>query len=236
MKRFLLAVTLFGAAILSSQAQTAPGTILLSGNVGYASSKSEVTSTGTPATVPNSTSTSQQFHFAPQAGVFLADRLAVGVLASLDQTKATQPDYYYGPGGQRTTTRTTREKLLLVGPFARYYQMVGDKAGFYGQLSGGFASSKAESTLDDVSASKLAIKSRGGFADLQPGFVFFPSDKLGLELALGSLRYFTLKDQKQDTQPAGNQLLSKTTSFEARFGLTQLTLGASFYLGGKGSN
>lgn len=211
-----------------------PGTILLSGNVGYSSHKTETVPTSSTQGASNRSFQQQQFQLVPLAGVFVAERLAVGAVAALQQVKITEPEYTYGPGGQQFGVRTARNNNLQIGPFVRYYQMVGDKAAFYGQLSGGYAGGKSRTTWEGAMVGpNITTEASGGFAALQPGFVFFPSERLGLELTVGSVSYVTMRNELVEPQQVSGWADSRYTSFEARFGLTQLTLGASVYLGGK---
>jgi hypothetical protein len=230
MKHFLLPAALLLAAA-TAQAQTAPGTWLLSGTIGYNSTKSE-----TPATqyAPVYRVETKQFSFGPRVGYFVANNLAVGLQANVELTDNQQPySYSFYPGQYQLGTETQRNSYFQAGPFVRYYLMVGEKAGFYGHLAGGYAKSKSTSKRDDpANTGSNNYEAQGGFADLTPGFVFFPTDKFGLELTLGNLGYSSTKGKQTDPAPS-NAPETRNTSLQARFGLTQLMLGASFHLGGK---
>ncbi|MCC3156012.1 outer membrane beta-barrel protein [Hymenobacter sp. 15J16-1T3B] len=225
---FLPAALLLVAA--GGRAQTAAGGLLLSGSVGYINTKGETTAPASAAL--NQTTQNQRFNFSPRVGYFLSDKLTVGLLLDLSRTKLQEPDFY--PSGQ-PVTRVTNDHLTQVGPFVRYYYAVSDKAAFYGQLAGGYAKLKEEVSYEAGGANQTTYEPKGGFADLMPGFVFFPTSKLGLELTLGSLSYNYLVGTLANANAPGINPELKVSSWEARFGLTQLMLGASFYLGGSGS-
>ena len=231
MKHLFLSTALLLAAA-SAYAQTAPGTVLLNGGIGYSSDKME-----TPATqyTPAINSENKQFSFTPRVGVFVANNLAVGLQGGFESSELRQPQAYYPGSGWLQPTYTTLIRKITafqVGPFVRYYQMVGEKAGFYGQLAGGYGKQKTKTSYDNMSSAGDTYEAKGGFADITPGFVFFPTDKFGLELTLGSLGYSSMKEKLTD--PAVNTAPeTKMTSLQARFGLSQLMLGASFHLGGK---
>jgi hypothetical protein len=61
--------------------------------------------------------------------------------------------------------------------------------------------------------------------------VFFPTPKLGLELTAGNIGYNRYRT-KPEYSPAGQTINTTTnSSFAASFGLSNLTLGASYYIG-----
>ena len=219
----LAAALLLGAG--AAQAQLSAGHILLTGSAGYSSEKdgvgdnSRIYSTG---------------EVSPQAGYFIVDNLAIGVRLSYGgssfERKMKSQDTTWSE--KNTTT------AIDFGPFVRYYKPVGEHAAFFGQLAAGFGSSTekreysgpnfpGQPTFKDKKYSMLA-------AGLSPGFTFFPTDHFGLEVSMGGLMYSKskLKD-KPDNSTDTWEDDSTATSLEARFGLQDLRIGATWYLGGK---
>lgn len=237
-KKSVLSVLLLGTAIGTAQAQTEAGKLLVSGQVNYYQSKGESTSTNPSGSVANAQQDSKQssFNFAPQIGFFVADNLALGIRGSVGSGKTieTRNDN----GSPDTYHRNDRIKGVTIGPFMRYYKMLGEKIAFYGQLAGGYQrqtqnNSSYYSGINNEEYYSSEAKSTGGFATLSPGFVFFPTPKVGLELTVGSLSYTASKSEStfQSNQSYQTSYEGNSSSFGANFGLQYLAVGASFHLG-----
>jgi len=111
--------------------------------------------------------------------------------------------------------------------------MLGDKVAFYGQLASGYQYSKQTTTADNPNLYSSRSTTQSGFAAFTPGVVFFPTNKLGLEVTVGSISYYRGKQNSRNSAPNYNNSTSHgtTSSFGANFGISQLALGASLYLG-----
>ena len=225
-----------------AQAQTEAGKVLLNGRINYSQSTNESNTTGivTNPNGPNSQKSKQSsFSFLPQIGFFVADNLAIGLSGSTSSTKQKQTQYYGGPNITPSTSASIDEyetKALSVGPFVRYYKMASEKVGFYGQLAGGYQRLKQESSttytgVNPPNGYNSDFKSTGGFASLMPGFVFFPTEKIGLELTVGNLSYYKTKGKPESTSPGQSSYEGTSSSFAADFGLQYITAGISFHLG-----
>ncbi|WP_400192696.1 hypothetical protein [Hymenobacter sp. B81] len=226
MKTYILPAALLllaGAA----QAQTSAGTIMVGGGLGASSRTYE---TDFSSTAPDSEVKVSSFSFSPQVGYFLADNLAVGVFADLNNEKATRP-VFDQRGVEYKVEETARR--TQVGPFVRYYHMVGDegKAGFYGQLAAGLQKSKDEYDTSRPNEYDESTELSGGFAAITPGFVFFPTRKFGLELTLGNLGFYSVKGETKTDNPFFQPYKTKESGVDANFGLRNLSIGAFFYLG-----
>lgn len=226
----LVMALLLGAG--AAQAQLSAGHIMLTGSAGYSSDKNGVgdrTATFTAGTI------------SPQVGYFIVENLAIGLGISYDGiTEKTKRKSLAGTGTvsyERTTT------TMSYGPFVRYYKPVGERAAFFGQLGAGFGSSKVsqknEGTDYPQQPAPTAIKDQKYSllgASLTPGFTFFPTDHFGLEISMGGLSYSRekLKDKPEGTDVPDTWEDDNTiTSLEASFGLRNLLIGATWYLGGK---
>lgn len=235
--------TIVGALALSltigaAQAQTEAGKLLVSGQVNYYNSEGESTSANPSGSVANVQQDSKQFsfNFAPQVGFFVADNLALGIRGSVGSGKTieTRNDN----GSPSTYHRNDRTKGVTIGPFVRYYKMLGEKIAFYGQLAGGYQrqtqnNSSYYSGISNEEYYSSEAKSTGSFATLSPGFIFFPTPKLGLELTVGGLSYTTSESEStfQSNQSYQTNYEGSSSSFGANFGLQYLAVGASFHLG-----
>lgn len=220
MKKLAIGFLLSGAAI-SSHAQTTAGKILLSGDMAYYANSREDSGSG------NSTKqTYRQYGISPTLGYFLRDNLAVGLTGSVGRYRN---EYENTTPGSYNSSNTSYAQS--VGPFVRYYHMVNEKFGLYGQLAGGYQHGSDRTSDNRPNAATSRSSYNGGFGSLTPGLVFFPTEKLGLQLTLGNLGYTASKgSQKQDgfTQKS----TSTIKDFNARFGLQNLAIGASFHVGG----
>ncbi|MCB2380195.1 outer membrane beta-barrel protein [Hymenobacter sp. BT635] len=237
---------IWGAAVLTllthtAQAQLGPGTILLGGSLGYSQQSREGALDNTDRRFKLNKSI--QFAIGPTAGYFLTDNLALGVSADYSITGNTQYQYLiavpvFGTGPGRVVENGTIEmktRRFNVGPMARYYAFVGEKAAFFGHLGAGYQGFRSES----ISASPLVANDSeslttgsGYYAQLAPGFVFFPSAKLGLEVSLQGLLYRRTKNETtRDDLTTPTPLKSTSSRFEAGIGLSNLQIGAAFYLG-----
>lgn len=222
----------------TAHAQTQAGKLLISGQINYAQSESEsnTTSTGLPTTIKLEAKQSG-FNFSPQLGFFVADNLVVGVVGGTTTSKRTEDriESFNGSSGVRYKYmyRNTR---VSVGPFVRYYTMVIENLGFYGQLSGGYQRQTNKNSNDSIGQNGIQNysyedRATGGYGTLTPGFVYFPTKKIGLELTLGSLLYSKVKSKQQNGQLQSGNSEGSSSEFGANFGLQSLAVGASFHLG-----
>ncbi len=219
----------FVAALLCSagaaQAQLSAGHIMLTGSAGYSSDKDGV---------GDDSYTRTTGEISPQVGYFVADNLAIGI--GLSYGGVTTKDEGENPLGKYT--RTISNTSMTVGPFARYYKPVGDHAAFFGQLGVGFGSTKRTEELEgkgfEGQTADEDIKYSLLGAQLSPGFTFFPTDHFGLEISMGGLGYNKTK-QKDKPDGAGDTWEDDNTAtgFDFNLGLQGLTIGATWYLGGK---
>ncbi|SHI42874.1 hypothetical protein SAMN02745146_0850 [Hymenobacter daecheongensis DSM 21074] len=233
MQKFVLSTLLAGATISVAQAQTKPGTVLLGGSVSYNSGKSEAT-TSQASTIPKLATdiSSRQVSFSPQVGFFVANNLVLGLNAGVSSDKTTSSqDSYSGVGTPVAYANEEILKELHLGPFVRYYHMFGEKAGLYGQVGGGYHRSTRENSSEVPFSYDSESKTTGGYANLLPGFVYFPTPKIGLELTMGNIFYSKSSYTSQVLSPNKSESKGNSNRFGANFGLHQLAVGASFHLG-----
>jgi hypothetical protein len=221
-----LSVLVVGATIQAGQAQTKSGATLLSANLSYYGTKSTDTSAGGVVGSGQSTeSETRQFSFSPQVGYFVADGLVIGFSGGLTTEHIThQQDNFQGVP-DFTYVQYQDRKSFSVGPLVRYYRMLGEKTALYGQLAGGY-----QRTADK--GNKYGSVSKGGYANLMPGFVYFPTPRIGLELTVGQLSY---TKGHSDVTRFGSGVRDSQSSYRslgASFGLRNLGLGVAFHLGG----
>ena len=178
----LFTLAFLGLTSSIAHAQTTPltkGRGLLSGSIGYHSDKYR------------GSDSQDLFNFTPTVGFFVADNVALGLNGNLQVL-----------GGNSTYSRQT---TYSVGPFARYYRVVGgsDKFALYGQGSLGYSHYNGGYNL--------------GYASITPGLAFFPIPRFGLEASLRGLSY--------------SSNFNDTHSFDFGFSLQNIQLGAAYYFG-----
>lgn len=228
MKKSIFGAIILGLSALSVQGQITAGTTLLSGSIGYSQEKREqkVSAFSTSSLeIKNEVA-----NFAPSVGYFVADNLAIGV--SLGATLRKYDDYYYvnGPYGPDYIVSEGKTRNLSGGVFGRYYKFVGEKVALYGQLGGGYQNVYISGSTDNGFPRGADNRQQGFYASLLPGIVFFPTDKLGLELTLRGATYNRLTD-KRDNPSSSVEVKNTTSNLDLGFGLNDLNLGISLYLG-----
>ncbi|OUJ70228.1 hypothetical protein [Hymenobacter crusticola] len=231
MEKFLLSALVTGAIFTNAQAQIATGTTMMGGNLNYwgPTSKNDNNQAGYSSTTKN-----KQFEISPIVGRFIAENLAIGIDArfSFSKTNSHYPIFSsnYTFAGEYYE-QIQKGRSINVGPIIRYYKFVSEKAAFYGQFSGGYTNNYISSYTSAFSNEGIytpstsgSTRSEGFYGQVSPGFVFFPINKLGLELYLPGLSYNRLIDKTDDSKRVD-------ASLGANFGLRYLQMGAFFYLG-----
>ncbi|MDU0369945.1 hypothetical protein ACFPAF_06045 [Hymenobacter endophyticus] len=229
-RSFALAIGLSFLA-LSAEAQIAQGTKLLGGSVGYNHSTTTWNNSSVPVAQRDYEQTNRSFNVSPQAGVFIADNLAAGISIGYTSQKTTTPYYSYSSSSNpEVYEQTSRNNTFSVAPFLRYYYMPTTTFGVFGHLSVNYNTSKSKTVTTGPAQQNNNGRSNGFGIGITPTLVFFPIDKLGLELSFGGIGYGRSTSKTNATR---TQAESKATSssFGAGFGLNQLSLGASYYLG-----
>lgn len=211
-KQLLLFCFLLAAKI--GIAQIEAGTILVGGDASYFQQ-----TTKTEDAQLDYTATYSNFSLQPKAGFFISENLVIGMGLSLSknaaESKTNNPSY-----------QTNKNTVQMVGfsPFSRYYKMLGERAGFFGQLTGSFL--KGTSKTEGETTHKFNSASLG----LAPGFVFFATPKISLETTIGYLGYQYQKYKTGVNSPS-NVTESTTNGFSAGVNASNVYLGINFYFG-----
>lgn len=143
----------------------------------------------------------QSFGIQPSVGFFVNDNFAIG----------TGIGYAYAESG------VTTDNSFGVAPFARLYKGDGNFK-FFGQLSVPMAWGTTEE--DDV---KLGNSANYG-VELAPGFAYFPTSKIGIELSVRGLYY-----QNSSFKPEGSDEKTSVNSFGLNANSFAPRLGVQFY-------
>jgi outer membrane protein len=188
----ILASSLFANA----QAPFSKGTISAGGSLGINTGSSKTTNNGT---VGNENS-NFGFNIGLQGQYFLTDKISLGAglgFASNSNTNKT-------PNISEVTISNTNFDF---GVFGRYYLMLDDKFGFFGQARVSLGTGTSTNETKNIPAN-TTVKNEGTNSNfginLTPGLVYFPTPRIGLEASIGNVLGFN-----STTQESGN---NKTTS------------------------
>ncbi len=205
-KVFLVTVALL--MYINSQAQTSQGSILVGAGIGFNSSNNK----NKDGDFTSKSSTSNLF---VGGGYFLDDKLALGIDLNFGSS-SNSSNQDANPDLEKTTSTT-----FGISPFARYYYMLDDKFGFFGQLAIPISSSQNKFEGDKQGSSI------GAGLELKPGMVFFPNSKFGIESSIGLLGLVNTTNKDKD----GNKTSSNSTFNLGASSATQLfNLGFRYYI------
>jgi outer membrane protein len=154
----------------------------------------------------------------PAISYFIKDDLAVGLVLGLASSKS-----------QLAGVDDSKESGLSIAPSVRYYMPISNRFKFYGQLLVPIGSEKT--TLANGAAIDVKTQTMG--VNLIPGFAFFPSQKISIELNLGSIYLYTAKTGDEKTTISGVSMLGEDLyANSANFNsFSQTLVGIKFHLG-----
>lgn len=167
MKKLLLSLVAVAGLAFTTQAQTEKGKIILGGNVGFNSTKVE----GVDKADFN-------FSVVPSVGYFVSDNFAIGTGVGYTYNKAVSDN--------------NLNEAFEVAPFGRYYVGLTDQFKFYGQLSVPLAFGTNKDVANDGKVGDKTATTTAVGVNVAPGFAFFPTKKLGIEVSFAGLGYNSL--------------------------------------------
>ena len=172
--------------MMAMNSPTQQGKWLVGANIGFNSFKAEVAGVEGVDT--------KLLLFQPAVSYFIKDDLAVGLVLGLASYK-------------QQVAGVDDEKIsgLSIAPSVRYYMPIGNRVKFYGQLLVPIGSEKT--TLAGGAAVDVKTQTMG--VNLIPGFAFFPSQKISLELNLGSIYFQTAKTGDEKNTYMGVSMLGE---------------------------
>ncbi|MBC6612355.1 outer membrane beta-barrel protein [Hymenobacter sp. BT507] len=229
MKKIILSAALLSGASLNAYSQISAGTVSIGGGVNYGRSttKNEIP----PATVGvNDNYTSSSLSIQPIASYFISENLSIGINTGININRYKQAQFgrYNNPSQFFDRTYNRKERVVSLGPVARYYRFINDKFAVYGQLGAGYTNNYFSIHDYDYFNNSVIVsnngRSQGFYANFSPGITFFPVKKIGIELSVGGLNYNCVTQKKDGFR-------SSNSYFYTNFGLSSLFLGGSIYLG-----
>lgn len=203
-----------------SMGQVQTGSIFVTGFGSFYSDGGETTTsiTGNPPTTTEHDKYSGG-SFGIGGGYFLSDNIAVGAGVSMYGTKMTPVD---------TADPERKTNGFSFGVFARYYVPMSDNFYFFGQLS--YSLMTGSSSMTQGGTETEGPKMMGHMIGIQPGFTFFPTSRIGLDLTFGNIGW-SGTTTKTDLG-GGNTIESKTSGLDVNFDLTSVTFGVQYFFGG----
>lgn len=171
------------AFALTTQAQTEKGNVMLGGNVGFGTSK-----------VEGAAKSDVNFSVVPTVGYFVSDNVAIGTGVGYTSNKK--------------VSSNTLNQAFEVAPFGRYYVGLSDQFKFFGQLSVPMAFGTNKYVADNGNTGDKYASTTNIGVTVAPGFAFYPTKKIGIEVSMNGLGYNHLNVKNEVT---GNEV--ETNSF-----------------------
>ncbi|WP_242689223.1 outer membrane beta-barrel protein [Pedobacter sp. SYSU D00535] len=170
MMKKVLLTLAIAASGLVASAQTEKGNVLLGGTIDYTSTKSHA----------DGAEAANDLTILPVAGYFVGNNLAIGTGIGFSSQKAAS--------GAKTNA-------FVVSPFGRYYKNLNEQFKFFGQLAVPMIFGSAEDSDGDDLGSTQTLG-----VSLSPGFAYFPSKKVGIELSFSGISFLdtTVKNSDGD--------------------------------------
>jgi len=197
MKHLLLAFSFFlFIGLGSASAQTEKGFYYIGGSLSYDFNSYGSSTTYDYAagyTIYNITNV-YSFSISPEFGYFLSKKWSIGIQPTYARTGGTETSNYYSyttAADNFVSSDKYHNDIFGIGITLRYYCMITDKFGFFPQFG--------ISTLNNVKYPNYGTLAIG----VSPNFVFFPTNKIGVNLGFGNLGYNLDYKTKQHTLNAG---------------------------------
>ncbi len=158
----------------------------------------------------NTTNKQSSLWFQPEVGYFIADNLSVGFGIGLGTKKTVVDGVEYN-----------KSSTFTVAPTLRYYLPISTKFQFLGKMRLHIGNENTTMSGGNAVDEKLSLLN----VNLSPAFVFFPSNKISIEMTMGSLYYNSQKEGDNSYNTFGLAFLSND-SYEGR-----PTFGVKWHLG-----
>ena len=226
MKKIILSGALLSIASLNAYSQISAGTVSIGGALNYVRSsiKNEIPPT---AIGINSNYTTSSLNIQPIVGYFISDNLSIGINTGVSFGNSEQAESgRFADSNQNYERNSSRkERIVSLGPVARYYKFIGDKFALFGQFGAGYKNNYfSDYSNHSNSVYSYNGRSQGFYANLSPGITFFPTKKLGIEISVNGLSYDRITQKKDGFKWSNSSLYTN-------FGLSSLFIGGSIYLG-----
>jgi hypothetical protein len=206
----LSTLSLFLFFVTMASAQINAGSALITGTVSY--SMTTVDSDLSPGETEET-----NLFLQLTSGYFVGENFVLGLNVGYSMSESSSFVSVIAP-----EKRVTETNLVTIGPFARYYYMFDEKAGFFGQADIGFGFGKRQVEEEPgVDISRIE-------GVLRPGMTYFFSEKWAVE---GKFGYIGYSQNKEEYTTADQNFEVTTSNLQVSFNFTTLSFGLAFYPG-----
>jgi hypothetical protein len=220
-------------------AQTSKGGFLLGGGISINHLDTDYEKIK-PSPLVHTTNKNTAYYVNPSAGYFLFKNIAVGINLGYSRNNRSTKDVL------DTSMVTPQEQLFYattitngysISPFIRYYKRLNDKLYFFahGRTPFAYSYSNDKAKEERYNGSILERTSEthvlSSMIRIEPGLVFFATNKIGIEATFGAIEYSFTKvksELNQDQLISGDRSLNE--SFIFALNPRNFALGLQFYL------
>jgi len=203
----LVTLAMLSAFALAANAQTEKGKTIAGGAIGYFNEKSNNDA------IENKQSS---LTLLPSIGYFVKDNLALGLGIGYSRLTSKSSEKTQYLLSQKNTT-----DYFMVSPFIRHYINISDQFKFFSQLSvpmkWGNLESATGTTSPAVSVAPAShAKTTSIGVSIEPGFAYFPTKRIGIQLSVDGLSYAWNKtENKNSHEVSKNNAFNLGTNFFA---------------------
>ncbi|MGY0040850.1 outer membrane beta-barrel protein [Pedobacter sp. NJ-S-72] len=184
----LLTIAMLCASALATNAQTEKGKFILGGTIGYSSDKMDQQQT---------LNKHNNLTILPSGGYFVKDNLALGL--GIGYSRVIDKYTYNTNNISQTYSQKGTTDYFMISPFVRHYINISDKFKFFSQFSvpmkWGNIKSETESKNPAIEFTPDSTKTTSIGVGIEPGFAFFPTKKIGIQLSVDGLSYVWSKTE-----------------------------------------
>lgn len=209
---FLLIVFILSGKF--SSAQIEKGRLFATGQFNFSETGGKIKLTEGDETRTEKTDKSMSGGIGLGAGYFITNHIAIGLGISFQVIKTI-------PTADINPVKTYR--ALGGNLFGRYYISMGEKFYFFGQLGYLYADGINKCRLNGTSTISNRISTHSIY--VAPGFSFFPTQRIGLEVLWGSLNWQSTSIRFGN----GRDLKMQSSNFSAAFDLTEIKFGINYF-------
>jgi len=224
---------IFTLTAFSANAQIGKGSVQIGANLGFTVTNTDQNQVGQTALLGSGSTSS--LVISPSAGYFLANNFVLGIAGGDTRTETNNSNT--NPAGY-TNTSSVISNSFSIGPYARYYFKLGEKAAVFTQLSLAYASNSGSTATTnnnpiDVGSTLSTSSGQSLTITLQPGFSYFISNRFTLEAMIGSFYYAgTTSTNTPDPSNATQNAALTTNTSKLNFNLTSTSVlfGFKYYI------
>lgn len=213
MKKYFVVFSLL-CSFQIAQAQIQKGAVAVGAQLGLTQSNNTQSNISAPITGYKSTS----LKIIPEVSYFLSEKFALGLGVGYSMRSGTQSLSVNSNYTAKVYKIKDQTNMVTFNPYVKYYIKLGEKAfiPLKGGFDLGFGTNKQEYLKSTPNLSSYYFidnpynnltfdytvmpggvnKTSSYGVGIQPAFLFFPADKWGVELSLGNLLGYTIKETK----------------------------------------